>query len=150
MFEYGSEHGGYWTGERFMTQMKTAYDIVEIKYPPASHTVVFVLDQSSCHRKFDDQALVACNILVKDKGTCRVRDTVWGGRPQSMVLPDGSAKGLKIILAERGIFTSTLKADDMRIILSNHDDFANEKTQVEHYVISRGFQCLFCPSFTAS
>ena len=64
-----------------------------------------------------------------------------------MVLPDGSAKGLRTILAERGIFTSTLKADDMRIIMSNHDDFANEKTQVEHYVISRGFQCHFLSKF---
>ena len=33
----------------------------------------------------------------------------------------------------------------MRVTLSNHDDFANEKTQVEHYVISRGFQSLFLP-----
>ena len=100
--------------------MKTACDIVEVKYPPSSHTVAFILDQSSCHHKFDDQALVARNILVKDGGPRRVRDTVWGGRPQSMVLPDGSAKGLRTILAERGIFTSTLKADDMRIIMSNH------------------------------
>ena len=147
VFEYGSERGGYWTGDKFMTHMKTACDIVEVKYPPSSHTVVFILDQSSCHRKFDDQALVARNILVKDGGPRRVRDTVWGGRPQSMVLPDRLAKGLRTILAERGIFTSTLKADDMRIILSNHDDFANEKTQVEHYVISRGFQCHFLSKF---
>ena len=45
LFEYGSECGGYWTGDRFMAQMKTA--IAEIKYPPLTHTVVFVLDQSS-------------------------------------------------------------------------------------------------------
>ena len=37
---------------------------------------------------------------------------------------------------------STLKADDMRMILSNHDDFANEKKQVEHYVEGRSFLCL--------
>ena len=76
-----------------------------------------------------------------------VRDTVWAGQPQSMVLPDGSAKGLRTILHERGINTSTLKADDMRIILNNNDDFVNEKTQVEHYIISRGFQCYFLPKF---
>ena len=147
VFEYGSERGGYWTGDRFMAQMKTACDIAEIKYPSSTHTVVFVLDQSSCHRKFDEKALVARNILVKDGGPRRVRDTVWAGQPQSMVMLDGSAKGLRTILQERGINTSTLKADDMRIILSNHDDFVNEKTQVEHYVISRGFQCYFLPKF---
>ena len=147
VFEYGSERGGYWTGDKFMDQMKTACDIAEIKYPPSSHTVLFILDQSSCHRKFDERAHVARNILVKDGGPRRVRDTVWAGKPQSMVLPDGSAKGLRTILQERGINTSTFKADDMRIILSNHDDFVNEKTQVEHYVTSRGYQCFFLPKF---
>ena len=65
-----------------------------------------------------------------------------------MVLPDESAKGLRKILQQRGINTATLKADDMRVILSNHDDFVNEKTQVEHYdVTSQGFQCFFLPKF---
>ena len=66
-----------------------------------------------------------------------------------MVLPDSSAKGLRTILKVRGINTTTLKADDMRTILTHHDDFVTEKTQVEHYVIGRGegFQCLFLPKF---
>ena len=69
------------------------------------------------------------------------------GRPQSMVHPDGRAKGLKTILQERGINSSTLKADDMRTILSNHDDFLNKKTEVEHYIENRGFQCFLLPKF---
>lgn len=64
-----------------------------------------------------------------------------------MVHPDGTAKGLKTILRERGINSSTLKADDMRTILANHDDFLNEKTEVEHFIENRGFQCLFLPKF---
>ena len=59
VFEYGSEWGGHWTGERFLTQMKTACNIAEFKYPSHSHTVVFILDQSSCHRKFNEKALLA-------------------------------------------------------------------------------------------
>ena len=51
----------------------------------------------------------------------RVRDTVWTGRVQEMVLPDGSAKGLRTILAERGINHKRMKAGDMRTVLSNHD-----------------------------
>ena len=147
MYEYGSERGGYWTGERFLAQVKIACDITQYIYPASSHTVVFILDQSSCHRKFDDKALVAQNVLVKDGGVHRVRDTSWAGRPQPMVLPDGSAKGLRTILEERGINTATLKADDMRTILSNHGDFLNEKTQVEHYISSQGY---FCQSSTVS
>ena len=94
------ERGRYWTGDRFLAQIKTAGDITEIKYPPSSHTVVFILDERSCHCKFDERALVARNIPVKDGGSRRVQDTVWAGQPQSMVLPDGSAKGLQRILNE--------------------------------------------------
>ena len=40
VFKYGIECGGYWAGDRFKEQMKTASDIAQIKYPPTSHTVV--------------------------------------------------------------------------------------------------------------
>ena len=147
LFEYGADKEGYWTGDKFMTNVKDACDIAESKYNPAKHSIVFVFDQSSCHKKFDEKALIAKNILVKDGGPRRVRDTVWAGNPQAMVNSDGSAKGLKTILAERGINTARMKADDMRIVLSNHDDFKHEKTNVEHYVESRGHIALFLPKF---
>lgn len=107
----------------------------------------FIFDQSSCHRKFSDYALQAKKILVKDGGQQRVRDTTWAGRPQATVHSNGTAKGLRTILQERGINVSTLKAEDMRTILSNHDDFLKEKTEVEHYIDSRGFKCFFLPKF---
>ena len=78
--EYGAEQEGYWTGERFMAQVKNACDIVEVKYPHHQHTFVLVFDQSSCHTKYDDHALLVKNILVKDGSPRRVRDTVWAGR----------------------------------------------------------------------
>ena len=127
-----------------MSQVKIAYNIAEAKYNPAKHTLVFVFDQSSCHRKFDEKALIAKNILVKDGGERQVHDTTWAGRPQSMVNPDGTAKGLRTILAGRGINTVRMKADDMRTVLSNHDDFVNEKMTVEHYIESRGHVAAFC------
>ena len=67
-FLYGSEREGYWTGEKFMKQMATACDIASFKYPPHSHTVVFVLDQSSCHRKFEEKALIPRNIWSRMEG----------------------------------------------------------------------------------
>lgn len=72
-----------------------------------------------------------------------MRDTTWAGRPQIMVNPDGTAKGLRTILAERGINTVRMKADDMRTVLSNHDDFVNKKTTVKHYVESHGHVAFF-------
>ena len=49
-----------------------------------------------------------------------MRDTVWAGRVQRMVFNIGNvAKGMRKVLEERGINTTTLRADDMRKILSN-------------------------------
>ena len=146
LLEYGAEREGYWTSDRFMEQINNAADIADIKYG-ATHTIVWLFDQSSCHKKYDNHALQASKILVKDGGLRRVRDTVWGGKPQSMVNPDGTAKGLRTILRERGINTANMKADDMRTVLSFHDDFLNENTIVEHYLKGRGHKAYFLPKF---
>jgi hypothetical protein len=147
LLEYGADKEGYWTGERFMEQMKNAVDIADIKYRGDRYTVAWLFDQSSCHRKFDERALQAKNILVKDGGPRRVRDTVWGRQPQSMVNEDGTAKGLRTILRERGINTERMLADDMRVVLSNHEDFANEKPILAHYLHERGHLGFFLPKF---
>ena len=146
-FEYGVERDGYWTGDKFNKHMEMACTIAEYKYPSDSHTVVFVLDQSSCHTKYAPLALFAKNILKKDGGERRVRDTIWCHQVQSMVYPDGTAKGLQTILTERGITVGSILADDLRTILSNHQDFKEEKTQVEHTVARWNMKCLFIPKF---
>jgi hypothetical protein len=147
LLEYGADKEGYWTGERFMEQVKNAADIADVKYGGDGYTVVWLFDQSSCHRKFSDDSLQAKNILVKDGGPRRVQDTMWGRRPQIMINDDGTAKGLRTILRERGINTERMLADDMRTVLSNHDDFLNEKTIVEQYLLSRGHLVFFLPKF---
>ena len=145
LLEYGADKEGYWTGDRFMEQMRNAADIASVKY--GSHTILWLFDQSSCHRKFDKHALQAKSLLVKDGGPRRVRDTTWAGTHQCMVNADGTAKGLRTILCERGINTDWMLADDMRIVLSNHDDFVNEQTIVQHYLESRGHMVFFLPKF---
>ena len=62
-----------------MAQVKNTCDIAVAKYPLNKHTIVFVFDQSSCHTKYDDNTLIAKNILVKDGGSRRIRDTIWAG-----------------------------------------------------------------------
>ena len=52
-----------------------------------------------------------------------MRDTVWAGKTQRLVKEDGTPKGAALILEERGISTATLKLEDMRVILSCHDDY---------------------------
>lgn len=76
-----------------------------------------------------------------------MRDTTWAGRPQPMLNDDGTAKGLRTILRERSINSASLKADDMRTILQNHEDFRTEKTIVEHYLQECGHLVFFLPKF---
>ena len=132
-----------------MRQVENAADIADVKYG-ATHTIVWLFDQSSCHKKFDDLALQANKILVKDGGCRRVRDTVWAGCTQTtyMVNDDSSAKGLRTILRERGINTQSMKANDMCTVLSNHEDFATENTIiVEKYHKGRNHLAYFLPKF---
>ena len=76
-----------------------------------------------------------------------MRDTMWAGRVQKMLNDAGIPKGMKAILEERGINTSRMKADDMRAVLSFHDDFVNEKTIVEHFITDKSHTGLFLPKF---
>ena len=54
---------------------------------------------------------------------------------------------MRKILEERGINTSTLNGEQMRTILSNHNDFKNEKPKLIHFLESRGHVALFLPKF---
>ena len=72
-----------------------------------------------------------------------MRDTLWNGKHQSMVLDDGRPKGMKLVLQERDICTKGLNAGKMREILSKHEDFKNQKTITEKLVQQRGHICIF-------
>ena len=56
LLEYGAEREGYWTSDRFMEQIKNAADIAHVKYG-ATHTIVWLFDQSSCHKKYEHYKL---------------------------------------------------------------------------------------------
>ena len=55
------------------------------------------------------------------------------------------AKGIRKVLEERGINTSPLNGDQMRVILANHDDFKNETPKLTRFLESRGQVALFLP-----
>jgi hypothetical protein len=52
LFEYGAEKGGYWTGEKFIDNVKDAVSITEHIYLLLSHTIAWLFYQSSCHKAF--------------------------------------------------------------------------------------------------
>ena len=132
-----------------MSQIEEAVKIAEVKYKKEDgwrHYWIF--DQSSCHKAMEEDALDASKMNVNPGGVQpKMRDTVWGGTVQKMCFALGIPKGMRIILQERGIAPATLKGNDMREILSNHDDFKNEVPRVIQYLRSKGHEAFFLPKF---
>ena len=54
-----------------------------------------------------------------------MRNTTWNGHVQKMVFPDGTTKGMKLVLEERGVNTKGMKAPQLREKLKSYDDFQN-------------------------
>ena len=76
-----------------------------------------------------------------------MRDTVWTGKPQKLVMADGTPKGAAMILEERGIQTRSLVLDDMRVLLANHPDFKHEKNALDTMLGDRGHTAVFLLKF---
>ena len=43
-----------------------------------------------------------------------MRDTVWNSETQPLVLPDGTTKGMKLVLQECGVDVKGMNAEKMR------------------------------------
>ena len=145
ILHYGAASEGYWTSEKLLAQVQSALTIAEFKYPKESNTLVWLFDQRSCHCAYNDDALNVKRMNVKPGGGAQpvMRDTYWG-KKQKMVLPDGRPKGIKLILEERGVDTTKMKAADM---LGNHHDFKHENTALEHVIKSKGHYCVYILKF---
>ena len=49
----GDDNEGYWNIDLFMKQVAKAIGIAELKYPWATHNLVWLFDQSSGHTAYD-------------------------------------------------------------------------------------------------
>ena len=76
-----------------------------------------------------------------------MHDTYWKGKLQRLVYSDGTPKGLKNILTERGINVRKMKLDDMKKEIATHPDFRDEQPEITHFLRGRGFACIFLPKF---
>ena len=109
---------------------------------------MWIFDHSCGHTAFAPDALVASQLNKKPGGAQpAMRDTVWAGKMQKHVEPDGMPKEAANIHEERGINTKTLILEEMQIILANHDDFKNEKNTLETFLVKKGHTALFLPKF---
>ena len=105
-------------------------------------------DNAPIHCKSSNDALNVQHMNVRPGGKQpRMRETVFNGKVQQMVLPDGRPKGMKVVLQERGVDTKGMNAQKMRETLSKYPDFASSKTIVQDKIESRGHLCMFFPKF---
>lgn len=95
-----------------------------------------------------EDALNADRMIVGPGGKQpKMRDTVWGGDIQKLVDENGTPKGMRVVLQERGADTVGMKAKDMRDLLKTFPDFKNQTTKLEDYIKSRGHVCVYYPKF---
>jgi hypothetical protein len=91
LFEYGADKQGYWTGEKFMANVKDAVKIAKFKYNTTKHTLVFIFDQSSCHiqrclKRFKDECEAGW------QAACYARHFVGRQCPENGEYPRGSKR----------------------------------------------------------
>ena len=132
-----------------MHNVRSAVKIAKNKYPAISYTECWIFNQSSCHEAYaEDDALNAKGMTLHTGGAQpQMRDTIWAVKVQHMVMPDATPKGLKTVLEERGSNTAKMKADNMRVVLSFHDEFRTEKTLVKKFFTNERQQVMFLPKF---
>ena len=148
IIKFGAASEGYWNSERFLRQMERAIAIAREKYPRNTFNTVWLFDQSSGHCAYKEDSLNVRRMNVNPGGAQpRMRDTIWDGQPQTMILPDGRPKGMKLVLEERGIDTDRMRAADMRLVLGSHEDFKFEKTALEYLLRDNDQRMLFIPKF---
>ena len=137
---------GYFNNDHLLKQVEHTIDIFEKVNPNARG--LFLFDNAPSHKKQADDSLNVDKMNVNPGGMQPImRDTMWEGKVQTMVKPDGTAKGMKAVLQERGVDIKGMKAPDMRAKLKTYSDFANPKTLLEDLVESRGHICEFYPKY---
>ena len=137
---------GYFNNVMFIAQVKRAIKIFEKKFPGI--TGIFLFDNAPSHKKFADNALNASNMNVYPGGKQpALRDGLWEGNVQKMFLPDGTPKGMKMVLQERGVDVKGMNAEKMREKLNTYSEFSTQKNILVELVESECHICMFFPKY---
>ena len=153
LLKYGADGEGYWNSDKFIAQVEDVIKIVKVKYPREMYNVFWFFDHSSGHTAYASDALNASKMNVKPGGAQPKMHSTTNpltGREQKMVFADGTPKGMKQILTERGVNTTKMNANDMRRRLQEFSDFKYEKTRVEALLHANGFKGYFIPKSTVN
>jgi hypothetical protein len=163
----GSGGDDWWDTKQLLAQLEDAISIFEEAHPNC--VALFIFDQSSAHASLPPDALRAFEMNKSNGGRQRKqKDTIIPssspdkrkhGLLQKMTLPDGSPKGLEVVLTERGFDVTGMRAKCkpvcpfenneccMARLLSKEDDFINQISMLEELITRKGHLCIFLPKF---
>lgn len=132
-----TQRDGYFTNDLLLHQVERTVDIFERVHPQAQ--ALFLCDNAPSHRKLAEDTPNADKMNVGRGGKQpKMRDTQWAGGIQKLVDETDIPKGMRIVLEERGINTTGMKASDMRQKLKTFPDFNQQQTILEKYIEQRG------------
>ena len=170
VLEIGKNHEGYWTSDHVMHQVQN-HVLAAFTAMHPSCTALFTFDQSTNHAAFAPDALRATNMNMTPGGAqALLRPGFHNGNVQAMVFGAdldraGQAKGLKQVLAERGIDVAARKikmkcaAVDVdvnsgtileccaRHCMASHPDFLAQKSILEETIEAAGHICFLLPKY---
>ena len=170
----------WWDGEKLLEQIKTkAIPLFEAEFPGCK--ALFLFDNAKTHCKYADNALRVSKMNLVDGGkhakqmrTTYVVDIQHpeGGYLQNMVQENGTPKGLKTVLTERGLWPATegrfltqcsiktragnttpnskcLQGGNccVRALLASQPDFKAQKGELEEAIEEAGHMVLFYLAF---
>ncbi|KAK7035185.1 hypothetical protein R3P38DRAFT_3351344 [Favolaschia claudopus] len=113
--EYGKNYDGFWDGPQFIKQLRDRIiPGFEKLHDRNIYRACFLIDNSNGHCAYAVDALLASRMNWRSGGKQAMLRDGWFWKDglkivQKMVLPSGEAKGMKLVLEERGLFHSKLK-----------------------------------------
>ena len=97
-----TQRDGYFNNDHLLQQVENTIDIFEQVHPEAQG--LFLFDNAPSHKKLADDALNVDRMNVHPGGMQpAMRSTIWDGKVQVMVYPDGTPKEMEAVLEESGI-----------------------------------------------
>ena len=116
------------------------------------NNLVWIIDQSSGHNCYSDEALVAkrMNVHLGGKQPRMHPGRLPNGAPPMMVDWQGVPKGLRQVLEDHSVDTKDMLKEQLVAKLGTFDDFKCELTAVATFLIKeKGHRCFYLPKVSS-